>query len=140
MTQLTNLQISVIEQLGCDNGEELLETFKDINSHGAQSGFHGFTYYADTYQFTRNNISEILEELRGLADDCGDETLTDCLSSFRCLKGLAKSEIESALMDDESGARHQVYNALAWFTLETVAARLEDFPELYADFDVVGLR
>ena len=104
---------------------EFHETLYNVREHGADAGYNGFTYNADTYCFTRDNLSAILDELRGVADDCGNETLTDCLSGFRRLKGLAKSEIEAGLMDDESESRVQVYNTLAWFALETVASQLE---------------
>ena len=122
---MTALQNAVYDQLRPTSLADFHETLYNVRNHGADGGYNGFIYYTDTYQFTRDNLSAILEELRELADGCGDETLTDCLSGFRCLKGLAKSEIESALMDDEADARPQVYNALAWFALETVASQLE---------------
>ena len=122
---MTPLQTAVYDQLRPSSLMDFHETLYNVRNHGADAGYNGFIYNADTYCFTRDNLSKILEELREMADDCGDETLTDCLSGFRCLKGLAKSEIESALMDDESDARSQVYNALAGFALETVASQLE---------------
>ena len=123
---MTTLQIAVFEQLGCDNLSEFHETLQDVRNAGAASGFNGFTYYTDTYKFTKDNFSVILEELRELADGCGNETLTDCLSGFRCLKNYSKSELEAGLMDDEADARTQVYNALAWFALESVALQFEN--------------
>lgn len=132
---MNKLQTAVYNQLAAESMAEFHETLSDVRNHGAESGFHGFTYYADTYQFTRDNLSAILEELRELADGCGDETLTDCLSGFRCLKGFTKSEIEAGLMDDEADARAAVYNALAWFALETVASQME----AEMNYDVFGI-
>ena len=122
---MTKLQIAVHKQLDSDDPHEFHETLSDVRNHGAAAGFNGFAYYVDTYKFAEKNLSAILEELRELADGCGDETLAECLSGFNCLKGWSKSEIEAGLMDDEADSRCQVYNALAWFALETVAAQLE---------------
>jgi hypothetical protein len=122
---MTPLQTAVYDQLRPPSLMDFHETLYSVRNHGADGGYHGFIYNADTYCFTRDNLSTILEELRELSDNCGDETLTDCLSGFRCLKNYSKSEIEAGLMDDEADARTQVYNALAWFALETVASQLE---------------
>lgn len=138
MTQLTNLQISVIEQLACDNGEELLETFKSINEHGADSGYHGFIYHVDTVQFAKNNKALIMAELRDAAEDSG-MTMAQYVASFRCLSYVNALDVEmffAGLNEDDETA---IYNALAWFALELVSAQLEDSPELFIDFDVAGL-
>ncbi len=122
---MTPLQTAVYDQLNPDSLVDFHETLYNVRNHGADGGYNGFIYTHDTNGFTRDNLSTILEELREMADGCGDETLTDCLSGFRCLKGYSKSEIEAGLMDEQSEARPQVYNALAWFALETVASQLE---------------
>jgi hypothetical protein len=138
MKQLTDLQTSVIEQLGFDNGEELLETFKAVNEHGAGAGFNGFIYHLDTVQFASNNKALIMAELRDAAEDSG-MTIAQYVAGFRCLSYVNALDVEmffAGLNEDDTTA---INNALAWFALELVSAQLEDSPELYTSYDIAGL-
>jgi hypothetical protein len=138
MKRLTDLQTSVIEQLGADNDEELLETFKAVNEHGADAGFNGFIYHVDTVQFASNNKALIMSELREAAEETG-MTMAQYVAGFRCLSYVNALDVEmffAGLNEDDATA---INNALTWFALELVSAQLEDFPELYTNFDIAGL-
>ena len=104
---------------------------QEINDHGADCGFSGFIYYYETSAFFRRHSVEILAMLRDLAYDVG-QTPAEMAAGFRCLSGVVDRDVISAVLafgrvgyDD----RAVVQNALAWFALETVSARLVDYME-----------
>ena len=116
---------AIIDQLGCKDANELLGTFKDVCRGGANAGFHGFIYSQDMLQFFRDNRAEILELLKEQAELAGESGVLELILSFNCLKD---SEIDI----DQIGAvifgnseDSQVIDALCWFTLETLAFRVD---------------
>jgi hypothetical protein len=123
---MTQLQTAVYKWLECSNLAEFHQILADVRAGGADGGFPHFTYSQDCENFTYANFNIVINELRELADNCGDETLTDCLSGFRCLKNFTKSEIEAGLMRIDEDAKRHVFTALSWFALETVASQLEE--------------
>lgn len=112
---------AVVRQAG--GWEAFQENAEDVANHGADGGFHGFIYYRDTVAFTRRNREAIIEALTESADSLG-ETVAGLVRSFRCLGGeYTEDDIGRALWGrfTDSDETTQIYNALAWFALETVA-------------------
>lgn len=112
---------SVIRQLG-DR-----ESLRDVLRGGADAGFSGFTYYDDTVAFFKQNRREIIELVKRMADDLG-ENAVNLVMGFRCLKDVTTEEEVGRVL---YGARvtendTQVANALAWFALEEVARAVAD--------------
>lgn len=104
---------------------------QEINDHGADCGFSGFIYFYETAAFFRRHSDEILAMLRDLASDVG-QTPAEMAAGFRCLSGVVDRDTVAAVLafgHASSEARAVVQNALAWFALETVSARLVDYME-----------
>ena len=99
-------------------------TLADIARHGADAGWPGFTYYADTVDFFDKNRMLIIDMLAEYANDCG-ECPVEVVHGFRCISDYSKGEIFSILAgaDDKDA---QVKNALSWFMLEEVARFITD--------------
>jgi hypothetical protein len=95
---------------------------RDVNYHGADGGFPGFTYTWETVEFYKRHKSQIVELLREYADDMG-ESISDVVSEFRCLADLPgkSDEIGRTLYGRIGKNDFMVANALAWFALEEVA-------------------
>lgn len=113
---------SVIRQAG--GWESFKESAHDIANHGADGGFHGFIYYADTVPFAKRNKAHILEACRSLADDMG-EPVYKMIGGFNCLK-ISEGEAAEAIHNPRSEDATQVLNALAWFSLEETAHAYDD--------------
>ena len=104
---------------------------QEINDHGADGGWSGFIYNYETSAFFRRHSDEIMVMLRDLAYDVG-QTPAEMAAGFRCLSGVVDRDVISAVLAfgrASSGDRAAVQNALAWFALETVSARLVDYME-----------
>jgi hypothetical protein len=141
--KLTALQIAVIEQLGYkatdytdDTSTEhadLSNTLEDIANHGADTGWHGFTYLRETLSFTAKNSKTIREAVKQLADDIASDPV-EFILSFRCLDKKDKAQKEAAgrfiyhgpFSDSKSCDSEEIYNSLAWFALEEVARELSE--------------
>ena len=104
---------------------------QEINDHGADCGWNGFTYYYETATFFRRHSGEIIVMLWDLAFDVG-QTPAEMAAGFRCLSGVVDRDVISSVLAfgrASSNDRAVVQNALAWFALETVSARLVDYME-----------
>jgi hypothetical protein len=101
---------AVIRQVG--GFEAFKEIADDVTNYGANAGFSGFIYYADTLKFSKRNRNLILALLADLNVELVD---------FGCLKDFSAAEIYEALHNSRSDYRPTVYNALAWFALEQVS-------------------
>ena len=99
---------------------DLEENAADICEHGAASGFSGFTYYSDTWEFANKYRASIIELLKDQAAEFGMDWL-ELLCSFNCLKDYTSAEIAEGLFDTKSDMNTYVYNALAWYALEEAA-------------------
>lgn len=135
--KLSKLQAAVLEQLTdgywwfCgdyypETDSELSDTLSDIASNGADAGWVGFTYHADTCQFALDNWSDIVELCREMIDGCynAGTSLAQFIAGFNCMKGYTVAEVERVLMDrtnEELDGHTAVLNALAWFALEETA-------------------
>jgi hypothetical protein len=126
-TTYTKLQQAVITQLGSE-GDELTSNLQDVCNHGADTGWHGFTYHSETCAFFAANQAEIVSLVKEMADDLG-ETPMDMVASFQCLKDYAgdreiMDEIGRAIYGKPTDDDVTVPNALAWFALEEVARQI----------------
>jgi hypothetical protein len=125
---------AVLRQLG--GGKDAVSSAIDAAQHGADAGFPGFTYYADTTAFAILNRMNIGYSLALQADDLGEDGPVSLVRKFRCLSGgNAPSEEAIALalyggrippgnedLEDEIGT---VLNALAWWALEEVGHAID---------------
>lgn len=118
---MDTLTRAVIRQLG---GRESLA---DVARTGADGGFPGFTYYADTVRFAKRHKAAILERLARDADAMGERSVAALVTSFRCVNA-TEDEVARVLYGagGDADVRRQVLNALAWYALEEVAREQED--------------
>ena len=130
-TSHPTLTRAVIRQLG---GREALI---DVNNHGADSGYVGFTYYRDTVPFFDRQRKNILSLLFQEADSFGEDPAS-LVMQFRCLN-LSKSDREewrtyqgainrllysNRKVDWDKPEEVQIANSLAWFALEHTAQEM----------------
>jgi hypothetical protein len=114
------LEQAVRAHLGGTRAEQN-ETLREVAQHGAAGGGHSFTYYSDTVRFARKYRKQILAAVAEYAGDAGT-TVAQAVQGFRCLSGdFEVAEVEAILMGDDRPEAAAVFNALAWFALETVA-------------------
>ena len=138
----SNIPASLIRAVVRQSGgwAEWDQTARDVTRGGADGGFHGFIFHKDTIPFAARNRDAILELARAQADDFGTEGEFAMIAGFRCLSDmkLTQSEIARAVYDarkrtvrseDDTTARTQVLNALAWYALEEVARSYCDLTE-----------
>tara|TARA_R100000808_G_C2147793_1_gene155836 strand:- start:1134 stop:1547 length:414 start_codon:yes stop_codon:yes gene_type:complete len=106
------------------------QTLRDVSEHGADGGFSGFTYYADTVPFAMLHIDEIRECLIDEASEFGLRSAASMVAGFSCLEnqGLSDDDINrvlwspsAAFIDHKDDVTTLVLNALAWYALEKVA-------------------
>lgn len=110
---------AVIRQLG---GRDSL---RDVANHGADAGYPGFTYKADTVAFFRRHRATINALVERMADDLG-ELAIDMVRGFRCLgNDYTQAEIARAMYGNGGESCDTTQNALAWFALEEVARAFE---------------
>ena len=115
---------AIIRQIGDKSWLE------DVYKHGADAGYPGFTYYADTCKFYaayKKDINALAEEM---AEDLGEDVLT-MVKGFRCLNdGFSNVEIAKTMYGrrtkKEKNDLCQIDNSLAWFALEEVAREIFD--------------
>lgn len=118
---------SVKTKLNVENYEELFTTFDEIRRYGADSGFTGFISYYDTCKFYKSFRYVIQSLIDSDCDNLGTEPI-DLVKNFRCIKGLfSADEIGRALYGRYDEYLTEVYNALAWYALETVAYKFCDY-------------
>ena len=115
----------VLRQLGETCGDEAAGTLRNVREHGADGGFSGFIYYADTCRFYSRNRSCIVAQLVGDAADYGYPSSVALVASFRSMDGVSHDDI-ARTMHGRGPADDTVANALAWYALETVAAAAEE--------------
>lgn len=107
---------AVINRIGLDSVE-------DVNNHGIDSGFSGFTYYSDTHSFAMRHRSDICDMLHDMADSLGEE-VTAMVAGFGVFRN---SKMDSDDCKDlykylgggkvEQGT---ITNVMAWFAAEEV--------------------
>lgn len=110
---------AVVRQVG--GWASFKELAEDVANHGADSGFSGFIYYADTVKFTARLKQDLLCMANVMAQDLGESSGFTLIAGFNCLKGTSADEVFDALVNPRSADRQQVFNALAWYALEEVS-------------------
>jgi len=134
------LAAAVRRQLGSPSIPETLETLSDVRRGGADGGFSGFVYYADTIRFARRHREEIVASLISDADDFGMGKgiagAVQLVSGFRCVsRDVSPHFLSDAVYAALAGGRARagvspdeietVLNGVAWYALETVAHSAE---------------
>ena len=130
MTNLTELQQKVIEQLGYDKlDKEAAQTLKEMANYGIDGGFTGSIYYNETCKFFEDNKELIMAQLLEDRWSIGYSSLTEMLSSFKCLKDIDTYNIEQFLINPDGESNEDettLKNGLAWYAAETVASQLDE--------------
>jgi hypothetical protein len=114
-----------IKQHSCMDKDEIIEA----GEHGADTGWIGFSYYADTCKFWAKNKSLIMELAEETANSLGEDLLS-MIQNFRCLgkADYKQSEIMDALYSSKpkTDAADVVKNAMVWFAVEEVGRWLSN--------------
>jgi len=123
---------SVLRALGYNEGTELLDALRDVSTHGADSGWSGFTYYSETVAFCKRHRKDIVARIEQDADDMGGadtgvDGAASLVKSFVCLHDeYTTDECARALYGRYDEKLDVIYNALAWYALEDVARYVSD--------------
>jgi hypothetical protein len=101
------LAAAVRLQLGRNSIPETLQILADVRHGGADAGFPGFTYYADTQDFARRQRGAIVESLISDADDLGEgkgiSGAVRLVKGFRCVEGVSEDSILATLLPAYAG-------------------------------------
>lgn len=116
---------AVVRQIG--GWEEFKECANDVTNHGANGGFSGFVYYNETVPFFKRNKKEIIELVRSMAEELGENSMS-LVAGFNCLKTDAET-VADAIYNPRTEDPENVRNALAWFALEEVARSYVDLSD-----------
>ncbi len=108
----------------CGGWADFQEMAEDVANHGADGGFSGFIYYAETEAFFKRNKESILQLAQEMASDMGQPFL-DFIAGFNCL-GCEADDVAEAIYGTKKPDDSHVKNALAWFAFEEVARAFSD--------------
>ncbi len=128
----TSIPASLVRAVSRQVGgwKELQRIAEDVARNGANVGWSGFTYYADTVKFFHRNRADIVAFLESQAEGVGYESHLQMVFEFRGLDA-SYGEIALALYSDSLkqlfDKNTQVANAIAWYVLEQVASDVADF-------------
>lgn len=119
---------SVISTIG---GKSELEYALDtVRNGGASAGVSGFIYYSETVSFWRKNKKQILELINNEISELGYESAVSFVVNFNCLgMNYSSDEVGAALYGNYNDDLTCIYNALAWFALESFCYDVERFLE-----------
>lgn len=122
LIEQTNIPAKLVRATVRQSGgwESFTEHAADITNHGADGGFNGFFYYAETVPFAKRNKRPLLEYAAEMARDLGEPSSMTLIASFHCVD-LTPEEVAEAIYNPRSDNKTEVFNALAWFALEEVA-------------------
>jgi len=122
-SQFKSLINAVIKQLG---GTDYIE---DIQSHGMQGGFVGFTYYNDTHALAIKNRKQIVELLEEQASQLGEDVVS-MVASFGVFRNSGMDSDDKKDLYKYLGggkpAQGAITNVMAWFAAEEVARMFEN--------------
>jgi hypothetical protein len=93
-----------------------LSSIRDAGTHGADSGFGGFTYYGDTSEFYAANHELLWSLLSDEADSFGYDSVPAFVADFN----------RSEMANDETGFQCLV----TWWALERAGQWLTDRQEM----------
>ncbi len=117
---------AVVRKMG--GWESFTNSAPDITNHGIDGGFHGFINTNETVKFAKQNLPEIMELAKNMADDLG-ENKYKMIEGFNCLKDFKNIDAGEAIYNKKSEDHDTVLNALAWFAGEEVARSYVDMLE-----------
>lgn len=127
---LTKLQKAVIEQMGYDvkkDKDDYMEIFRNLRN--ASDGYSGFIYYSDTINFYKKNKKLIIEHLKQLSQDLGQNFL-DTIKGFNCFRDsdITIDDIGEIIYGNNTKNSYytDVANALSWYALEETAFELQN--------------
>lgn len=120
---------AVVKQIGGWDDETRL-ALEDIARHGADVGFSGFVYYADTVSFFNRTKRNILELAESQARDFGIGML-EMVMGFRRIKNLdvTQDNVAKVLYSGRGDCADQIKNCMAWYAAEEVALAYVDMLE-----------
>lgn len=118
---------AVVRQIG--GWENFTNSAPDITNHGIDGGFGGFIYTAETVKFAKQNLPEIMELAKNMANDIGSGDKYNMIAGFNCLKDYENLDAGEAIYNKKSEDHDTVLNALAWFAGEEVARSYVDMTE-----------
>jgi hypothetical protein len=114
---------AVIRELGG------LHYVEDINRHGIEGGFPGFTYYSDTHTFAMRYRKLIVKLLEEQAEQLGEEVV-QMVSGFGFFRrNQMDNEDRKELYKYLGGGRCEqstITNLMAWFAAEEVCRMFEN--------------
>ena len=113
---------AVISRIGLDSVE-------DVYNHGADAGFSGFTYYAETHSFAMRHRKAIVASLEQQAEEFGQEVV-EMVAGFGVFRNSPMDKDDrKELYRYLSGAKCEqstITNLMAWYALEEVCRLFED--------------
>jgi len=110
---------AVRKQLGEDGDDDFNSIMRDVASHGADTGWPGFTYTMDCVEFHDANEDAIWELLYEDGVAQGDhDSVAEFIGTFH--------------RKDMGNDLRSLKNLLAWYTLEAVARHIVDAVEVDA--------
>jgi hypothetical protein len=106
-----------------------IETLIDVANHGADGGYGEFCYYSDTVAFYKKNKKDIWNMAFQDATEVCSTTMVEMVAGFGCLKDIPVSEVELSLLGRPSEYKTQVFNAMTWYALESVAYDYQSYKD-----------
>ena len=116
----------VIKQMGGVSPDSL----RELNSvRDASDGYTGFIWYTDTVAFWRRTRRVAIPYMEEEADGIGESSVLSMCKNFNYVKShnISESEIAKSLYGRMCDAGNDVNNLMAWYCLESVAFRFNDF-------------
>lgn len=101
---------AVVRQIG--GWESFTNSAPDITNHGIDGGFHGFIYTTETVKFAKQNLTEIMELAKNMANDMGEDTYK-MIAGFNCLKNYPNLDVGAAIYNKKSEDHDTILDALA---------------------------
>ena len=123
---IKKLAKAVINQMGGIDGDTLAELNQVRN---AADGYSGFIYYSDTVAFWKRVRRIAVPYMEDEANSLGERSALDMVKSFNYCQSheIETRDIALALYGRMADAETGVLNLLAWYVLETVAFRFNNW-------------
>lgn len=105
------------------------DSINDVNEHGANAGFSGFTWYNETHSFAMRYRKLIVKLLEEQADSLGEEVVS-MVSNFGAFRrdGMDNEDRKELYKYLGGGKCEQstITNLMAWFALEEVCRMFDN--------------
>lgn len=106
------------------------DSIQDIAEHGADAGYAGLTFYAETVPAWHKYKKEIMAMANSMAADLGTDVIS-MVRSFRCVgNDYTPEEIGKTLYGNNNNnwrncdAYTHIANAMVWFAAEEIAREM----------------